>query len=36
MTQYSDKVEEIRLKQEAEEWANGIKYIHANNVLALM
>jgi hypothetical protein len=30
MTQYSDKVEEIRLKQEAEEWANGIKYIHAN------
>jgi len=22
MTQYSDKVEEIRLKQEAEEWAN--------------
>jgi hypothetical protein len=31
MTQYSEKVEEIRLKQEAEEWANGIKYIHANN-----
>ena len=31
MTQYSNQVEEVRLRQEAEEWANGIKYIHANN-----
>ena len=31
MTQYSDKVEEVRLKQDAEEWGKGIKYIHASN-----
>ena len=31
MTQYSDKVEEIRLKQEADTWGEGIKYIHVNN-----
>ena len=31
MTQYSDKVEEVRLKQQAEDWGKGIKYIHANN-----
>ena len=31
MTQYSDKVEEVRLRQEAEDWGKGIKYIHANN-----
>ena len=31
MTQYSDKVEEVRLKQQAEEWGKGVKYIHANN-----
>ena len=31
MKQYSDKVEEVRLKQQAEDWGKGIKYIHANN-----
>ena len=31
MTQYSDKVQEVRLRQEAEDWGKGIKYIHANN-----
>ena len=31
MTQYSDKVEEVRLKQQAEDWGKGVKYIHANN-----
>jgi len=30
MTQYSDIVEEVRLKNEAEKWGKGIKYIHAN------
>ena len=31
MTEYTDKVERQRLLQEVEEWAKGIKYIHANN-----
>ena len=31
MTQYSDKVEEVRLKQEAEKWGRGVKYIHGSN-----
>ena len=31
MTQYSDKVEEVRLKQDAEEWGRGVKYIHGSN-----
>ena len=31
MTQYSDKVEEVRLKQDANEWGKSIKYIHASN-----
>ena len=31
MTQYSDKVEEVRLKQDAEKWGKGVKYIHAND-----
>ncbi len=31
MTQYSNKVEEVRLKQEAEEWGRSAKYIHASN-----
>ena len=31
MTQYSNIVEEVRLKNEAEKWGKGIKYIHANN-----
>ena len=31
MTEYTDKVERQRVLQEAEEWGNGIKYIHANN-----
>ena len=30
MTEYSDKVEEQRVLMEAEKWAKGIKYIHAN------
>mgnify|MGYP003152758096 FL=1 len=31
MTEYSDKVEEQRVLMEAEKWAKGIRYIHANN-----
>ena len=31
MTQYSDEVEEVRLRQEADTWGKGVKYIHANN-----
>ena len=31
MTEYTDIVEQARLKQEAEEWAKEVKYIHANN-----
>jgi hypothetical protein len=31
MTEYTNLVEEARLRQEAEEWATGIKYIHVNN-----
>ena len=31
MTQYSDKVEEVRLKNEAQEWGKSIKYMHLNN-----
>ena len=31
MTQYSNQVEEVRLRREAETWGEGIKYIHANN-----
>ena len=31
MTQYSDKVEKIRLKREAESWGKGIKYLHVND-----
>ena len=33
MTQYSDRVERVRLKQEAKEWGEGIKYIHASDGL---
>ena len=31
MTEYSDLVEETRIKLEANKWAKGIRYIHANN-----
>ena len=31
MTQYSDKVEEVRLKHDANEWGKSVKYIHASN-----
>ena len=31
MTQYSDKVEKVRLKQEAESWGKGVKYLHVND-----
>ena len=31
MTQYSDKVEEVRLKREAEDWGKGVRYLHASN-----
>ena len=31
MTEYTDLIEEAREKLQAEEWAKGIKYIHANN-----
>ena len=31
MTEYKDRVEEVRVKLQVEEWAKGIRYIHANN-----
>jgi len=31
MTQYSDKVEEVRLRDEVQEWGDSIKYMHLNN-----
>ena len=31
MTEYTDKVEEIRLRQDAEKWGNTLKYLHASN-----
>ena len=31
MTEFSDIVEKQRILMEAEEWGNGVKYIHANN-----
>jgi len=33
MTEYSDMVEKARISMEAEEWAEGVKYIHLNNGL---
>lgn len=32
MTQYNDKVEQQRLKLEAEEWAKGVKALHAHSL----
>ena len=31
MTEYTDKVEEVRLKQKAEKWGRQVKYLHASN-----
>ena len=31
MTQFTDLVEEHRIRTEAEEWGNKIKFIHYNN-----
>ena len=31
MTEYKELVEETRVRLQVEEWAKGIKYIHANN-----
>ena len=31
MTENKDLVEETRVRLQVEEWAKGIKYIHANN-----
>jgi len=35
MTQFNDRVEKQRLKIEAEEWANGVKSIHAHSLTSL-
>jgi hypothetical protein len=32
MSQYNDRVEKQRLKLEAEEWAQGVKSIHAHSL----
>jgi len=32
VTQYNDKVEQQRLKLEAEEWAKGVKALHAHSL----
>ena len=31
MTEFKELVEEARVRLQVEEWAKGIKYIHANN-----
>lgn len=31
MTEYTDKVEAVKLQQQVEEYSKGVKYIHANN-----
>ena len=31
MTQYTDRVEKARQRQEAEKWGNSVSYIHTNN-----
>lgn len=35
MSQYNDRVEKQRLKLEAEEWAKGVKSIHAHSLTSL-
>ena len=35
MTQFDDRVEHQRLKLEAEQWANGIKSIHAHQIKSM-
>ena len=35
MTQYNDKVERQRLLLEAEEWAKGVKDIHAHSISSM-
>jgi len=35
MTQYNNRVEKQRLKLEAEEWATGVKSIHAHSLNSL-
>ena len=35
MTQFDDRVEKQRLKLEAEEWANGIKCLHAHQIKSM-
>jgi len=31
MTEYTEKVEAVRLQQQLDEFSKGVKYIHANN-----
>lgn len=35
MTQFNDRVEKQRLKIEAEEWANGVRSLHAHSLTSL-
>ena len=35
MTQYEDRVEQQRQKLAAEEWANGVKCIHAHSLSSM-
>ena len=35
MSQYDDRVEKQRLKLEAEEWATGVKSVHAHSLDSL-
>ena len=35
MTQFNDRVEKQRLKIEAEEWAQGVRSIHAHSLTSL-
>lgn len=35
MTQFNDRVEKQRLKIEAEEWAKGVKSLHAHSLTSL-
>ena len=35
MTQYEDRVEQQRLKLKAEEWAKGVKSLHAHSISSM-
>lgn len=35
MTEHSEKVEQVKLRLEAEKWAKGVSYIHAHSLSSM-